>query len=182
MNASTIRQGTAKQVSVRSVGAIVVEMVLILVLIALLPQTLELGESARRFPLVTTVVLLVLATLDLVMELLPAARRRLGFLEADYIATGTAAAVADAEPQTENDGGDATGRATTHRKAGQWGALVWLTAAAVGMFYLGYLVVTPIFLTAFFLWSRVPLKVAVGITITLSLFNYLVFYMYLGLR
>ncbi|MGH3306251.1 MAG: hypothetical protein ACRDOX_01075 [Nocardioides sp.] len=50
------------------------------------------------------------------------------------------------------------------------------------MFYLGYLVTTPVFLALFFLWARVPVKVAVGITLILSAFNYFVFYEYLGLR
>jgi hypothetical protein len=166
-------------VSVRSVGAVIVEVALILMLLGLLPQTLDLGTSAGRFPIVTTVVLLGLLTLDLVIELVPAARRRLGFLEADYIATDTATEAKEAEAEGEGAPGVPQPR---HREFTQWSALAWLTAVGVGMYYLGYLATTPIFLAAFFLWSRVPLKVAVGITLTLSAFNYLVFFQYLGLR
>jgi hypothetical protein len=184
VNQSTAREESDKAVSVRSTGAITVDVILLLVLLGLLPQTMEFGDSARRFPLATIVVLLGLITLDLVMELVPAARRRLGFLEADYIAATATTAhraeeLADAADHADSDAPVATPR---HREFSQWSAIGWLTAVAVGMYYLGYLVTTPIFLGAFFLWSRVPAKVAIGITAALSLFNYFVFYQYLGLR
>lgn len=170
-------------VCVRSVGAITIDVALIAVLLALLPQTLDLGEAARRFPLVTTAVLVALLTLDLLMELVPAARRRLGFLEADLVgATPQRGVPTDAGVDSQEALGPEGQSEQPHRAFSQWGALAWLTGLGVGMFYLGYLIVTPIFLVLFFLWARVPIKVAVGITAALSLFNYFVFYEYLGLQ
>ena len=167
---------TSRLMQIRSRGAVVIDVILLIVLLALLPETLDLDDDARRFPLVTTVVLAALLALDLLIELVPGVRRRLGFLEADYVAT-TAAAAGESFEGTEQPL-----PTTGHRQVGQWAALAWLTGAGVAMFYLGYLVTTPVFLALFFFWARVPVKVAVGITLVLSVFNYVVFYEYLGLR
>lgn len=166
----------------RRPGAIAIDTTLVVLLLALLPQTLDLNEGARRFPIGTIAVLLALLLLDLAIELFPPVRRALAFLESDFVPTTPDAVVVDEvlhEQEVEQE--EAAKREHNFRSIGPWAALAWLAALGAGMFFLGYVTVTPVFLALFFLWARVPLKVAIGITLTLSAFNYLVFYEFLGM-
>lgn len=179
--------GSRKPTRIRRPGAFAIDVVLVIILILLLPQALDLDDGARRFPLITIVVMLALLALDAAIEIFPAVRRRTGFLEADFIdvqrdellveQAGQPRGVApDVEPDVEAP------KERTFRVLTIWQAGAWLVSLGVAMYFLGYVASTPLFLALFFLWARVPIKVAVGITATMSLLNYLVFFEYLGLR
>ncbi|MQA03423.1 MAG: hypothetical protein GEV07_12095 [Streptosporangiales bacterium] len=154
-------------------GAVVVDVVLIVFLSYLLYETTQLFGGARRFPIVTLPVTIGLLVLDLVLTLVPSLRRRLGFVERDYIKVAPAGS-ASADGEAEQQAG------ARQRVLSPWLVLLWLLALGLGMYFLGYAIMTPVFLVAFFLWVRVPLKVAAGITIVMSALNYLVFYQLLG--
>ena len=176
--------GTPKQGPERRLrrGAIAIDVVLVAVLIGLLPETLDLTASARRFPLVTIIVLFGLLALDLLMELMPGARRRLSFLEADYVrATDDSLEVAELLEEQEAQE-QAEAQQTRFRLFTPWTATLALVAAGLLMYFVGYLVATPIFLALFFLWARSSIKVGIAMTVILSVFNYLVFYEFLGMR
>ncbi|MQA77654.1 MAG: hypothetical protein GEV10_04075 [Streptosporangiales bacterium] len=167
-------------------GAVAIDLVLVLLFAYLLYETTQLSGGARRFPLVTIVVTLGLVAIDLLLELFPPLRRRAGFVERDYVATSSDTVVADLEsvPDNEPDSEEETagdrpqGRQPRVFKA--WEAMVWLLLLGFGMFLVGYMIMTPVFLAAFFLWARAPLKPAIGITVGVSGFLYLVFYQFLG--
>jgi hypothetical protein len=167
-----------KRPSVRRPGALCIDLVLLAIILLLLPQTLELGAGARRFPLIMLAVMALLVLLDAAVEAVPAVRRRMSFLEADFVEVASLD-VPELQVQAEDLPAEParTFRVLTVRQA-----LGWLTALGAGMSYFGYVVTTPIFLGLFFLWARVPLRVAVGITLVMTCLNYFVFYDFLGLR
>lgn len=172
-------QGPAVRARPRG-GVLIVDAALIVVMLALLPQTLELSETARRFPLATIVVILGLTVLDLLIELVPAVRRVMRFVEDDFIPS-TSESSEVSEILRDQEDADAA-KAPAFRTFTPLTAMAALTVAGALMYYLGYLVATPVFLAAFFLWSRVPLKVAIGITAVMCALNYFAFYDYLGMR
>ena len=176
-------KGSTGRSRVRSRTVVALDLTLIAALLALLPQTFEFGEDSRRFPLVTISVMIGLLLLDLLIEVVPAARRRLAFLEAEMVPVPDEVATVQEILHDQEEEQDHQARQERDlRRFTPWSALVWLLAAGFGMFYVGYLLFTPIFLAVFFLWAKVPLKVAVGITLTVSLIFYFTFYRYLGMR
>jgi hypothetical protein len=175
---STSATRESRRPSVRRPGAFGIDLVLLAIILLLLPQTLELGAGARRFPLIMLAVMALLVLLDAAMEAFPAVRRRMGFLEADFVEV---ASLDVPELQVQPDDLPAES-ARTFRVLTVWQALAWLTALGAGMSYFGYVVTTPVFLGLFFLWARVPLRVAIGITLVMTCLNYFVFYDFLGLR
>lgn len=158
-------------------GAVLVDVVLILVLGYLLFEATQLFGGAKRFPMVTLPVTMALLAVDLVLTLSPSLRRRAGFVDRDYIDVERGdATTADADRQTSDTAAQRQGP----RRPSPWLVLLWLIGLGVGMVLVGYAIMTPIFLVAFFLWVRVPLKVAAGITLVMSGLNYVVFYELLG--
>ncbi len=164
---------------VRRRGALAVDLVVLVVLVVLLPQTLDLASSARRFPLIMNLLLIALVLLDAAIETFPAVRRRTGFLESDLVDVGSGLEVPDdeGEPLDVPEVGTPRFRVLTVPQA-----LGWLTGLGAAMYFVGYVYATPVFLALFFLWARVPVKVAVSITVVMTCLNYYVFYEYLGLR
>jgi Tripartite tricarboxylate transporter TctB family len=171
---------------VRRPGALAIDVVVLLVLLGLLPETLGLGEGARRFPLVLMVVTVLLVCLDAAIELFPAVRRRTRFLEADFVEVDLDSVAPPAAPPAEGDpvphDPEPEPEQPRFRALRTWEAVAWLTGLGVAMYFLGYVVATPIFLALFFLWARVPIRIAVTITVVMTALNYFVFYDYLGLR
>ena len=161
-------------------GVLIVDAALILVMLGLLPQTLELSETARRFPLATIVVIIALTVLDLLIELVPAVRRVMSFVEDDFIPATSETSDVNEIMQDQEDADAAA--APVFRTFTPLTAMGALAVAGALMYYLGYLVATPVFLGLFFLWSRVPLKVAIGIIAVMCALNYFAFYDYLGMR
>lgn len=167
---------------IRRPGALVIDALLVLILVLLLPQTLGLDDGARRFPLITIIVMLLLLLLDAAIEVFPAVRRRARFLEEDFIDVHDEQLVEQAESSEDVAPEEGSQKERTFRVLTVWEAVAWLVSLGLAMYFLGYVASTPIFLALFFLWSRVPIKVAIGITATMSLLNYFVFFNYLGLR
>lgn len=166
-------------------GSVAIDLVLVVLFAYLLYETAGLSGGARRFPLVTIVVTLGLVAIDLLLELVPPLRRRAGFVDRDYVATSSPTVATDGSHaggesagEEESAGAQPTGRQPRVFKA--WESIVCLLVLGFGMFYLGYAIMTPIFLAAFFLRARAPLKPAIGITVVVSGFLYLVFYQFLG--
>lgn len=166
-------------------GAVAIDLVLVVLFTYLLYETTQLSGGARRFPLVTIVVTLGLVAIDLLLELFPPLRRRAGFIDRDYVAATpeTVAGDVESDPDTEPDGAAGVGERSKGRQPRvfkAWEAMVWLLLLGFGMFLVGYMIMTPVFLAAFFLWARAPLKPAIGITVVVSGFLYVVFYQFLG--
>lgn len=162
-------------------GAVAIDIILIVGLVGLVPQTLELSETARRFPLATMAVIVSLAVFDLLIELVPPVRRRMSFVEDDFIPVTRESQEVSEIMQEEEQEAEAH-QSPAFRTFNAWMAMGCLVVAGGLMYAFGYLTATPVFLGAFFLWARVPIKVAVGITVTMSLLNYFAFYSYLGMR
>ena len=166
----------ASLVAPRSWFSIVTDLVLIVGLVALLPQTLGFSDAAQRFPLWTIYVAVALLVLDIAMELLPPVRRALAFLETEV---GAPSGLANTDDDSEDDPADGTNRL---RKASLVQALAWLIALGVGMYLVGYMITAPIFLLLFFVWARVPWKVTLVVTVLMTAVLYFGFYEFLRLR
>jgi hypothetical protein len=170
---------------VRRPGALAIDVVVLLILIGLLPETLGLGEGARRFPLALLFVTMALVCLDAAIELFPAVRRRTRFLEADFVevdldSVAPAALPSEGEPVPHDP--EPEPEQPRFRTLQTWQAVAWLTGLGAAMYFLGYVIATPIFLMLFFVWARVPIRLALTITVVMTALNYFVFYDYLGLR
>jgi len=120
----------------------------------------------------------VLVAIDLVRELVPALKR----VEPEAILASPEAA--EDVPETADEQIAAAEAAGVRPDPGmnQWIVLGWLVLLTVLMVNFSYIVVTPVFLAAFFLWTRTSLKVAVPITFVMWLFAWGFFNQVLGLR
>ena len=157
---------------------VVIDLLLLAVLAILWFEAWELGETSRLFPVWVIGVTGTLVFIDLVRELTPKLQR------VEPTAALAEPEEGDGAPATADEQIEAAKQAGVRPDPGmnQWIVLGWIVILTVLMVYLSYIMVVPIFLAGFFLFTRTPLKLAVPITLFMWLFTWGFFNQVLGLR
>ncbi|MPZ88586.1 MAG: hypothetical protein GEU81_11040 [Nitriliruptorales bacterium] len=173
-------RGTAHSARRPRAGVVATDLFLIVVMLVLLVLALDLSSgTARRFPLLAITVTLALLALDLSSELVPALRRRMAVLDRGLIEVreDVAETAKEASERGRTDESHDAPRAFK-----DWVVLAWVTALGAGMYAVGYLIAVPVFVAAFSIFARVPLKVWASTTVAIMLLNYFVLYQVFNLR
>lgn len=171
--------GTAHVARRARTRVVATDVFLIAVLLVLLVLALDLSGTARRFPLLAITVTLALLALDLASELVPAIRRRMAVFDRGLIEVreDVAESAKEASERGRTDESHDAPRAFK-----DWVVLAWITALGVGMYVLGYLIAVPVFVAAFSIFARVPMRVWVSTTVAIMLLNYFVLHQLFNLR
>jgi len=154
------------------------ELAIVIISVVMLVISTSYNEKARLFPMVISVILIVVMVLLFLQETVPAASRYLGFIGSG----GLFASRKSASGKDEGESDKAPNAAAQHGEVYRlFRFILWLLGCIIMLKFVTYLIVMPVFLLLFTkVEARQSWRNAVGVALGMGVFNYLLFTVLLG--